>query len=145
MRKLAICLLLLLCSLAAMGDGKPVPQWSVIKAVHISGTTTIPGTVLFTPTATAIYRISIYMSISSTIPQTGVGWSVFYKWTDPTGLGESAGTSPYLEGGAASWSVVNPQVFSIQSGTPLVVQVLPSDPAPQNATYKLTLTVERLE
>ena len=139
MRKAAFCLLMLFGSLAAVGQS--TPQWKVVSAGNFSGTGSIPYTTLFTAKGNGLYRISAYFSATSTVSQ-NAGWAAGFNWTDQTGTGLSVGLDAYLYIGT-SYSTVNPYVFTMKAGTPIMFTVQESN-SPQEATYELEFSVEQL-
>ncbi|HTA24735.1 MAG TPA: hypothetical protein VK763_14480 [Terriglobales bacterium] len=62
MRKATICSLVVLCSLAALGQNQP--QWKVVQYVSmVNQSNNIPTTTIFVPTAPGLYRMSAYLSV----------------------------------------------------------------------------------
>jgi hypothetical protein len=75
-RKMTVCLLVFLCSLAA--HGQPL-QWSVVKSiVLLNQTASIPQTTLFTPTQAGVFRLSAEIVPAST---EGI-WTLEVFWKD---------------------------------------------------------------
>lgn len=138
MRRTTICFLMLLCSVAALGQ----PQWRVVKSLALtSQTAPIPQTTLFTPTRTGVYRLSVYLSGGG-----GMGpgdWLLFVRWTDLTGA-SSAIRELQVTTGKANWTQHAPSMLSIQSGTPLVYEVDAVGDT-SGCDYNLVITIEQLE
>lgn len=133
---------LLLWSLAAFGQTR-LPQWKVVKVGRESGSATIQQHVLFTPPTRGLYRISAYMSATSTVKQ-NTGWNALFEWTDQTGLSTAIGLSVTLTDGTQFQSYP-PFVFTVKGGTQVVGSVSATDPPPQNAPYDLVYTIEKLK
>lgn len=144
MRNATICLLLILCSMAAFGQNQP--QWKVVNAVALTNQTApIAQKTLFTPTAPGLYRLDAYLSATN-LPgqQNDPSWSFLLIYVDlMTGQGEGAGM--IVQANGVSTSYIGSYVFSIQPGTPVSYLVSASDPPPANSEYSLAFTIEQLE
>jgi hypothetical protein len=138
MSKTTVCLLVLLCSLAAHGQKQP--QWRVVKSVSLlDQTEPISDTTWFTPPTFGVYRLSGYMA--GTNLQSGTALEFIISWTDVSGT--TGGSSIVLSNQLPS-GTINPTVFSVRSGTPVVYHVQ-ATPPPVGYTYILVLTVEKLQ
>ena len=138
MRKATLCLVVLLCSLAAYGQKQP--QWRVVKSVSLfDQSEPIPNTILFTPSTFGVYRLSGYMA--GTNLQSGTALEFFMSWTDASGSPESS--SMVVQNQIPS-ETINPTVFTVHPGTPVVYDV-EAAPPPVGYTYILVLTVEKLQ
>jgi hypothetical protein len=133
-----ICLLVLLCSLAAYGQRQP--QWRVVKSVILfDQTEPISDTIFFTPPTIGVYRLSGYMAGSNLQSGTALEFSI--TWTDLSGSSESNGM--IVQNGTLS-ETINPSVFTVRPGTSVVYHVQ-ATPPPVGYTYILVLTVEKLQ
>lgn len=143
MRRTICLVVVLMCAWVSAFGQNNAPQWKVIKAGHIkSGTNAVGPLTLFTPTKNGVYRVSLYMSVSSNLQQ-NAGWLIQVAWIDQTGLQGFATLFPTL-GGGSIFTEADPYIFSPQIGTPVTLALLPSDPPPQNATYDAAFTIEKL-
>jgi hypothetical protein len=94
MRNGLICSVIVMCSLAAVGQ---VPQWKVVKVIHLTGSATAQPMTILSPKTSSLYRLSAYMSIASPAHQ-GTGYYAALQWTDQTGIPETADLSVNLKG-----------------------------------------------
>jgi hypothetical protein len=139
MRKAAICLLLLMCSLAAHGQKQP--QWRVIQSVVLKDQTEpIPPTTLFTPQAEGVYRMSGLMS--ATPMQSGKVLDFYFSWTDVSG---QDGEINMRVGNQFLLQSTNTTVFSVRPNTPVIYRVQASSPPPVDYKYTLIFTIEQLQ
>ncbi len=142
MRKATLSLLVLLIAFSIHSFGQ-TPQWKVVREFHLTNSTaTVPQTVLFVAPALGVYRVSGYMAAYSNTPQ-NAGWSAEVLWTDRTGQGSAAVLFPVLSSGSSS-QTISAQLFSPQPGTQVTFLIAPSNPPPQNSTYDIVLTLEKL-
>jgi hypothetical protein len=122
----------------------------VAKKVFRNQTQPIPQTTLFTPSVTGIFRVSVYMAMTSPIDGTS-GWTLGWNWTDDAGAEQTYlavlfdnAAPPYdfaLSNGSSTPPV--PFTFEAVAGQPISYSVYgPGDP--QGGTYGFVLVVERL-
>src|ERR1051326_8250694 len=143
MRRAAIVLIaVMMCASYGFGQNSGVPQWKVVKEIHLSDqTTSIPFTTILTPAVEGLYRISLYDSASTEVQQQTF-WTIIVDWTDKTGQDGNFGNQLYVVPGGL-WnqysSICQPKV-----GTAVTFYVLPSDPPPQDATYDVAVVIEQL-
>lgn len=138
MRKTTVYLLVLLCSLAAYGQKQP--QWRVVKSVSLlDQTEPISDTILFTPPTIGVYRLSGYMA--GTNLQSGTALEFYISWTDVSG---TPGSSSIVVQNQIPSGTINPTVFAVRPGTPVVYHVQ-ATPPPVGYTYILVFTVEKLQ
>jgi hypothetical protein len=140
MRKMAICLIVILGSWVAAFGQTPLPQWKVVQAVHlVEQTSTIPSTILFTPTAAGLYRVNVTATCGGASHTSGPSWSVVVNWaTTKTSGGQSF--VHCLEGNGYG---TNAQVFSPEVGLPVTYSVINSN----NPTfgYEFYIVIEKLQ
>jgi hypothetical protein len=137
MRKAMICSLLVLCSLAALGQSQP--RWTVVLAKSMGGKTPISNAVLFIPKKTGLYRLSAYISASGPVDQSG--WVLEFIWNDL--IGGSAGAVAGASAGQYGPSQQIVVVFSPQKGVPVTLNVEAS--GDQSSSYHASFTVEQLQ
>ena len=143
MRKIGVLIAVLMCASVSSFGQSGLPQWKVVKEFHLSdSTTTIPPTVLFTPQRTGIYRITGYMSVESNMEQ-DAGWSWVVYWTDKTGRPGVTGLTPLLISGS-NYLTLSSFSFCAKAGDPVSFRTDPTFPVPQDATYNLEFTIEKL-
>lgn len=145
MRRMAIWLVAFLtCAWAScLGQNNGLPQWKVVKEFHVlHQTSTIPPTVLFTPTKDTLYRINAYMSGTTQVSQM-TDWIAFIRWTDETGQNTSGGVSVFFNT-LNSVFTTDFEIFRPKTGSGVTVEVDASDPPPQDATYDLAVIIEEL-
>lgn len=132
MRKGLVCSLLVLCSLAAVGQS--VPQWKVVKVVHVQGGGS-PGfrkSILLLPRTSGFYRATAYLG-SSNLTQANTGWIAELEWTDQTGLPGDVNFALIGTGGKGAYTAMNPTAFTVQANTPVIASIQINGPPP-NAT-----------
>jgi hypothetical protein len=140
MHKTTICLFMLLCSVAALGQ-KP-PLWKVVQALALTNQTApIPQTTLFTPTRAGVFRLSVYMSGGGETP--GGDWDLSVGWTDLTGASSDFGELQVFTGGA-NYTQHSPSMLSIEPKTPLLHEVDAAGNT-SGSDYNLVITMEQLE
>lgn len=138
MRKPTICLLLLLCSLAAFGQSQP--QWRVVQSIILPNQTApITQTTLFTPTEAGLYRLTVY--ISATALSSGEEWSFGLIWTDLVEQNPFTLTVSAVRNGPGTIT----SIFSPRRNTPVSFQVEAENSPPPNSHYNLAFTVEQLK
>jgi hypothetical protein len=139
-RKTTICLLVLLCSVAALGQKQP--QWKVVQSLALTNETApIPQTTLFRPNRSGVFRLSVYMSGEGGTP--GGDWDLSLGWTDLTGASSDFGELQVFTGGA-NWTQHSPSMLSMQPNTPLLYEV-DAVGNTSGSDYNLVITIEQLE
>ncbi len=129
MRKATICLLLLVCSLAAFGQNEP--QWRVVKTGVLVKSNQTGFATLFTPQVSGLYRITGYISTN----EGGQEFGVTFAWTDVSGF--SAGSTLTATFGNPA-QIVLP--FFPSAGTPATYFITGTV-----GTYNLAYTIEQLQ
>lgn len=99
----------------------------------------ISDTIWFTPPTIGVYRLSGYMEGENLQPNTALEF--YISWTDVSGSSESS--SMVVQNQVPS-ETINPTVFTVRPGTPVVYHVQ-ATPPPVGYTYILVLTVEKLQ
>lgn len=136
MKRIVLFTLVLIVGLETSGFGQNAPTNStrypliVAKVSLTNQTAQIPWTTLVTPTATHLYRISVYMDG----PREN-DWSLDVLWTDDNGQ-QGAGVQTNNPGNYVTWVAT----IRDMAGSPLKYQVAGSE-----GSYSLSLTVEQLE
>ncbi len=152
---LAISIITLLVSAAtAQNAHKPPSSFTVpiivAKKVFRNQTQPISQTTLFTPSVTGIFRVSVYMAMTSPVNGTS-GWALGWNWTDDAGaeqaylavLSDNATPPNDFAFSNASSALPVPFTFEAVAGQPVSYFVYgPGDP--QGGTYGFVLVVERL-
>ena len=125
----------------------------IAKGALTGQTATIPTTTIVKPTRDGLFRLSAYATITTPAPGSSSLWHYNFSWTDDSGIPQNGGTG-ILCGcndaavGAFDWfSIANfgvTLVFEAKAGTPIAYNVT-QEGAPDNSTYSLYYTVERLE
>jgi hypothetical protein len=121
------------------------------KFTHI--TQSIPTTTLFTPSATGLYRLSVYTTLSTPIPSSEQDWYYVLGWTDDGGL-ETSNQTVYVNSsqvppnawGSAANAGLSPgsvSTFEAVAGSPVTYSFILS--SPDNSVSSLYWAVERLE
>ncbi|MGA2744172.1 MAG: hypothetical protein ABSE44_05685 [Candidatus Sulfotelmatobacter sp.] len=130
----------------AAASGLPTP---VILARNklVNQTAPIPLTVIFTPTADGLYRISVYGATTTADPNSNSSRNFQFFWTDASGaqmfdFDLIAGYNQQL-GQFDEYGYSVPLVFEAKAGTPVTYAVTESGP-PDNSVYAIYYTVERL-
>ncbi len=141
-RAIVLLAVMMMCAGFSYGQSKGVPQWKVVKEIHLSGqTAVVPPTTILTPAVEGLYRISLYDSASTVVQQQTV-WSIVVDWTDKTGQDGNVGGQLIVQPGGM-WnqysSLCQPKV-----GTAVTFAVFASDPPPQDATYDVAVVIEEL-
>ncbi len=126
-------------------------QPTVVATMNQRGITQgIPQTMLFTPSATGVFRASTYLGV--TTPVTGGNvWEADLNWTDDAGVEEatlsivSDNFIPPHDWGSVGVLGVNPTfVFEAVAGHPVSFTLQQSLDNPPGAVG-LTITIERLQ
>jgi hypothetical protein len=142
MRKATLSLLVLLIGFSIHGFGQ-TPQWKVVKEFHlVNSMQTVPKIGFLDAPANGVYRLSGYMAVLSNTAQ-NAAWFGEVVWTDRTGAESNAGMAPGLYYGSSS-QTIPAQIICPQPGTQISLYILPSNPPPQDATYDIVLTLEKL-
>jgi hypothetical protein len=117
----------------------------VAKFARTGQTATIPLTTLFTPEEDGLYRLSAYFVMESNISANS-DWVFQFIWTDHGGSANSVATLAANQNAAPPSSFQQTVIaFNARAGAPVSYVVEPSTNPPQNATYDLYFTVEKLE
>jgi hypothetical protein len=136
---------------ASASPNTPVGPEIVVRLNLTNQNSTIPQTIIFTPTHTGLYRVSPYMA--STVSSGSCCWYLDFFWTDEGGT-RSAGSMMTLGvGGTGSgagygldWSasgVFGSFPFRAVAGQPVSYDI--SGGGAEAGPYELTLVIERLE
>jgi len=124
---------------------------TVVATVKVTNqTTAIPSTVLFTPTADGLFRITIYMV--TTVPKTNgtqADWSANVDWTDDAGnwlFVEVAVTPAYQKTNSNVFARTSdwPLTFWATAGTPISDSVQSGNGQAGGSTYEVFATLEQL-
>jgi hypothetical protein len=118
----------------------------VAKGKLLNQTAPITKTI-YTPTATGLYRLSVYATVTVANPSSQSTWNDRVQWTDDSGvlstqgLGQSGNAlGPFFWFVACCWSIP----LEVKAGTPITFSVTQSGPA-DNSAYSVYYTLERLE
>jgi hypothetical protein len=141
MFKATICMLLLLCSLAAFSQTQP--QWRVVKHVILTyQTTQVQQTTIFTPTKPGLYRLSAYISAEGQF----ANWNLRLSWTDaagkPTNTYITAATGPCTVG--QNYTVAEMSHLLVPQGRTPVIYEVDAAPDPPAGDYNIIITIEQL-
>ena len=162
-KNLSIAVLLVVFGLvAARSTGTPAPTTTsptiVRKVVLVNQTAPIPTTTIFTPGASGLFRVSVYMTQVSP-GGADDSWSCNLNWTDDAGAESSSAvnfygiitmgvrqTPPNAYGSlSSSGNVGNVVTIEAVAGQPITFSVQPLlGRSGGDGTYSLYLTVERL-
>jgi hypothetical protein len=122
---------------------------SIVARGKISLTGVVPQTTIFTPTATGLYRLSVYATTTTADPTSGSFYGYNLFWTDVTGTQQ---TYPELLASTDSqvgvWNqglVPYSAAFQANAGTPVSYSLTLESGPGDNAVFTLYYTVERLE
>lgn len=152
MRKLVasrFAILLLFVTVAPFTFAQTFP--AVVASVKVTNQTTpIPATVLFTPSADGLFRVSVYMV--TTVPKTNgtqAVWVSNIDWTDDAGnwlFVEPADTPAYALSNSNVFGRTNdwPLNFWAKAGTPISYSVISSNGQAGGSTYEVFITLEQL-
>ena len=146
MRKTICLVVVLMCAwVSSFGQSNGLPQWKVIREFHVIGANTaIEPTILFTPSKDGMYRVSGVMAAHSQVKQGG-GFEMVIRWTNRNSNSDQVGMSfCFSESCGLDDQSINGRVFSAKPQTPVVLSLIVSDPPPQDATYDLAFTIEKL-
>jgi hypothetical protein len=122
----------------------------VAKKIFRNQTQAIPQTTLFTPAVTGIFRVSVYMAMTSPVNGTSA-WNLGWNWTDHAGA-EQTYLATLLDNATPPYDFANgnglpippvPFTFEAVAGQPVSYSVSPPND-PHGGTYDLVLVVERL-
>lgn len=121
----------------------------VVKGKLANVTGVIPQTTIFTPTATGLYRLSVYATTTTADPGSGsfYGYNLFF--TDVTGaqqsyqelLASTDGQTGVWNQGLVPYSVA----FQAEAGTPVSYSLTLEQGPADTAVFALYYVVERLE
>jgi hypothetical protein len=156
-----LCVVALLLPTFALAQGSksaPATTYSspqiVAKGKFPNQTVAIPTTTILTPAKDGLYRLSVYVTMTTT-GNPGSTWNYNLSWTDdagPQSLPSFLFALDYLTGpffqfanigfGASLGGPVT--VFEAKAGTPITYSVTQSGPADSSA-YSLYYVLERLE
>ncbi len=137
MRKTTICFLLVLCSVLAFGQDEP--QWKVVKHITLMQQNQPVSQALFTPTETAVYRVTFYFAAGG--GNSSASWVGNLRGTDATGA---------FLGGGDIISCAHPNLFSIsvmavlKPDVPLTYEVDQFIASTSTCQYNLAITLEQL-
>jgi hypothetical protein len=140
----AVLTILCVIGFAQESNEKKSPK-IVAKVFLANSSTTVPLTTLFTPDKPGLYRLTAYLSGIGTQDSFAGAWVFELLWTDPNGVAGSAilSVSPGSPSNRYQQTV---SALVPGAGTPVRYLVSPSNPPPpQNSTYTLLFTVEKLE
>src|SRR5207244_5968046 len=121
---------------------------TVVATVKVTGqTTAIPKTVLFTPTADGMFRISAYMT--TTVPKTGQAiWLASINWTDDANNWLVSNVATVLAYSSTNSIVcclpLNYLTFWAKAGTPISYAVHSANGDATGSTYEVFMTLEQL-
>lgn len=125
----------------------------IVARVKLTNKTApVPDSILFTPTQSGLFRISVYMTV--TVPTTnslGGGWYVPLTWTDDAGteqltIAGIANTSVPPQDNSTSGNTGNPNynpVIWADAGTPVTYSVVSE--GTMGGTYEMFMVAEQLE
>ena len=120
----------------------------VAKARLVAQKGPIATATIFTPSRDGLFRISPYMTITTSDPTSQSYWYLAMRWTDDAGTQNatlSSAQGNFL--GPATFPFVGTFgdfVFEAKRGTPISLSLTPS-PVPDNSVYSLYYVVEVLE
>jgi hypothetical protein len=154
-KTLSIALLLAVVGLAAARSGStqsssPASPTIVASVALANQTAVIPPTIIFTPTHTGLYRLSVYMTQTVSVPRSVSLWKYNLSWVDDAGIeGTRAGILPLGtdQKPPSAWGTSNvyspggTAIFEAIAGQPVSYSVLNNNP---EGSYSLYLTVEQL-
>jgi hypothetical protein len=122
----------------------------VAKVKLTNRTASVPDSILFTPTQSGLYRISVYMSM--TAPASGGAWQTSLSWTDDAGaeqLGAIAGIynsavppTDYSTDGREGTPNLNPTIWAV-AGAPVTYSV--TGIGTVGGAYEMFMVAEQLE
>jgi hypothetical protein len=153
--KKALCVLVVLASVAlaasfGIAGSSSVPPVIVASGRFVNRTEMIPQTLLAVPKHDALYRVSVYATITRPDPNSQSLWSYLLMWTDGSGQlqedfidgnGSQAGHFCSIVGCALGGRT---DTVAVSVGKPLTFAVTRSGP-PDNSAYSLYYTVEQLQ
>jgi hypothetical protein len=158
MRNSIFCLLAILLGLSPSGftqaaisqsttnDDRHIDSPRIVaEFARFGQTATIPLTTLFTPKEDGLYRLSAYFVIESNVNANAL-WAFQFIWTDHGGSANRVVTLVANQNAPPPSSFQQTvTAFNARAGAPVSYVVTPSNPPPQDATYDLYFTVEKLE
>jgi hypothetical protein len=124
---------------------------NIVAQVALTGQTApIPTTTLFTPSATGMYRLSTYGTITNPVAVVDGYWLVILNWTDDAGTENCTGM---VNGCLAILVDITPPsaaeqrtfVVNANAGAPVSYSVSPGGYDLQGSVYELFITVEQLQ
>ena len=148
MRKAVAVLIVLLASLTFANGQELTSPHIVAKGKFVNQNTTFTKTI-FTPKRTGLYRISMYMTMTTNDPHSGSNWNVFLDWIDDSGpqLTEFAFEPTGAQQGVAlcipSNNIGCSWPLEVTATTPITLSVSQSGP-PDNSAYSLYYVIEAL-
>jgi hypothetical protein len=119
------------------------PQWTVIASEKlVAQNTPIAPVTLFTPKGIGLYRVSAYMSVSGSTPESG--WILKFNITDST-TGRNVSQSLAVSDGRGNngLGTISAAIFSPESGIPVTYEVDPETGA--EIQYTVMFTIEALQ
>jgi hypothetical protein len=125
---------------------------TIVASKAITGRTTmIPTATLFTASATGLYRVSAYLSM--TTPSTnGCAWYFNVGWTDEAGAEEASGLEnvrnnyvPPSDYGAGENAFTQTMIVRAVAGSGVTYSVPATGCSGDNGTYELFITAARLQ
>jgi hypothetical protein len=141
MGKVMVGVLVVLCSLAALGQKQP--QWTVVQSVILTHqSAAIPQTTIFTPGKAGVYRITAFMSVTAKQRQSNTSWNFGFACVQ--GVGQSCSSYMIVQDGQQAATIPS-YAFSPEVGIPVTYNVEASDPPPVGTEYNLVLTIEQLQ
>lgn len=159
-----LCLVVLLfATFAFMSGSKPVDASSapplpspliVARGKLVNQTASIPTTAIFTPYQTGLYRFSLYMTTTKTVPYSEQGWSFNLFWTDDAGAetvyllaDNGAGSPPQAYGFNPYFGTWPGQVITFEAvaGHPVTYSVTEAGSGSAAAAFSQYYVVEQLE
>ncbi len=145
MYKPIVVLSVLLASLAASyGQSSLASPYIVAKGKFIGRATSIPMTTIFTPARTGLYRVSMYMTVTTADPSSSYCWSPLLQWTDDGStpeIGSFLSTCGSSVGPAYSGNTIGAvNIIEAKSGTPVSFEILKQD----NSVISFYYVVEAL-
>ena len=125
---------------------------TIVASIALTNqTATIPPTTVFTPTQTGLYRLSVYMTQTVSVPRSTSEWRYNLAWVDDAGVEgtgfygvisvSTAKTPPSAWGSSNGTSPGNVAIFQAIAGQPVTYSVLCNK---AGGAYSLYFTVEQL-
>ena len=147
-KTLVVAVLLLPTFTLAQGGKLATPPFPspliVAKSKLPNRTAPIPTTTIFTPSQDGLFRLSVYMTQTVTVPTSGAVWGFNAGWSDDAGdeaIGEFLLNVNNPPPGAYGFFTL---ILQVKAGKPITYSTTLSN-GTDGGTYSLYYTLERLE